>query len=177
MLAALTILLTITAAEPVQPVQIKMPEMEIEMTPRSPNQMSSFYEARGFPKPMLDILKQQCFITIGIKNTSREKIWLDLSSWTFQADGKELVRIHRNTWKRRWQDMEIPKSSQATFRWTLMPETLDYLPGEREGGNVTLPFTPGYFSLEASFKTGDDKKGKVINIRTDKLFCAEDPVQ
>ena len=177
MLSTLSFLLMISADRPVEPVHIKTPEMEIEMTPRTPNQMGSFYEARGFPKPMLDILKRQCFITIGIRNTSDERIWLDLSRWSFSADGKPLERVHRDTWKQRWRDMEIPMSKQSTFRWTLIPETLDYLPGEREGGNVTLPFTPGYIRVEASFQTGDDKAGKIIEISSDKLFCAEDPAQ
>ena len=51
MLSTLSFLLMISADRPVEPVHIKTPEMEIEMTPRTPNQMGSFYEARGFPKP------------------------------------------------------------------------------------------------------------------------------
>jgi hypothetical protein len=158
----------------IQPVIIQTPELELELTPRTPDQMGSFYEARGFPENMLNIIRQQCYITVGITNHSNQRIWLDLSSWEFSAGGKILKREHRDYWKTRWKAMNIPLSKQSTFRWTLLPETLDYLPGEREGGNILLPFTRNTISLTATFATGDDKQGKKITIITDTLFCAED---
>ncbi len=157
-----------------QPFTVTTDELQISFTPRTPDQMGSFYEARGFPGKMREILKQQCFITVGIRNTSNKKIWLDVSSWTFTAAGKTLKREHRDYWKKRWQEMGIPLSKQSTFRWTLIPETLDYLPGEHEGGNIVLPFTDKPISMTATFATGDNKQGKPITITTDKLFCAED---
>lgn len=174
MLDILTLLVVIANTQAVQPVIVKTPDLEIDFIPRTPNQMSSFYEARGFPKEMRDILKQQCFITVGITNNSKTKIWLDMAHWEFSNTGKPIKREHRDYWKQRWQEMGMPLSKQSTFRWTLIPEQLDYLPGEREGGNIVLPFTRGYFSVTATFATGDDKKGEKITITTDKLFCAED---
>ncbi len=174
MFTIIPLLAVITNLQIVEPVIIKTAELELEFTARSPNQMASFYEARGFPKAMLSILKQQCFITVGITNTSNQKIWLDLSNWTFTSAGKTLKREHRNYWKNRWQQMNIPLSKQSTFRWTLIPETLDYLPYEREGGNIILPFTKDAITLKAAFATGENKQGKTITISTDKLFCAQD---
>ena len=167
-------LLVIANMQVVQPVIVKNADMEIDFTPRTPNQMGSFYEARGFPKEMRDVLKRQCFITVGILNTSNKKIWLDLSNWRFSAAGKPIHRDHRDVWKKRWQDMGMPLNKQSTFRWTLIPETLDYLPGEHEGGNIVLPFTDKPISITATFATGENKQGKQITITTDKLFCAED---
>jgi hypothetical protein len=168
------ILLVIANMQVAQPVIVKTPELEIKFISRTPNGMSSFYEARGFPKEMRDALKQQCFITVGILNTSKTKIWLDLSNWKFSAAGKPLKRENRSYWKKRWQDMGMPLNKQSTFRWTLIPETLDYLPGEHEGGNIVLPFTDKPISLTATFTTGENQQGKKITITTDKLFCAED---
>lgn len=158
----------------VQPITVTTPELAIDFTPRTPNQMSSFYEARGFPKEMLTILKQQCFITVGILNTSDTKIWLDLDNWHFSAEGQSIKRETREIWKKRWQEMAIPLNKQATFRWTLIPETLDYLPGEHEGGNIILPFTNKPLNVTATFTTGENKQDKIITISTDQLFCAED---
>ncbi len=174
MLNIIPILVVIANMQVVQPVIIQTPELDVELTPRTPNQMGSFYEARGFPKNMLDVLKKQCYITIGIRNKSDRKIWLELSNWTFSAAGKPIKREHRDYWKKRWQDMGMPLNKQSTFRWTLIPETLDYLPGEHEGGNIVLPFTDKAISITATFATGKDKQGKKITITTDKLFCAED---
>ena len=174
MLNIIPVLLVIANMQVVQPIIIQTPELDVELTPRTPNQMGSFYEARGFPKNMLDVLKKQCYITVGIRNKSDRKIWLELSNWTFSAAGKPIKREHRDYWKKRWQEMNIPLNKQSTFRWTLIPEKLDYLPGEEEGGNILLPFTKDYISVRAIFSTGENKQGKKITITTDKLFCAED---
>ena len=157
-----------------QPLLITTDELQIRFTPRTPDQMASFYEARGFPGEMRELLKQQCFITVGIRNTSQKKIWLDLANWRFSVNGRELKRAHRDEWKSRWQSMNIPLSKQSTFRWTLLPESLDYLPGEYEGGNIILPFSAQPIQLEARFLTGDRKQGKPIIIKTNRLFCAKD---
>lgn len=167
-------LLAAVASMQAQPFSVKTPELEVRFVPRTPNQMSSFYEARGFPKVMLETIRQQCFITVGIQNNSKEKIWLDLENWEFASAGQKLTRENRDYWKQQWQKLDIPLSKQSTFRWTLIPETLDYLPGEHEGGNIVLPATSGAITLKATFATGADKQGKVITITTDKLFCAED---
>ena len=174
MFSLLPILAVVTNIQVTQPVIIKTPEMDIKFTSRTPNQMGSFYEARGFPKNMRDILKQQCFITVGIRNKSQSKIWLDLSNWQFSADAKPLKREHRDYWKKRWQDMNIPLSKQSTFRWTLLPESLDYLPNEYEGGNIILPFTDRPISISMTFATGENKNGKTLTLNTDRIFCAED---
>jgi len=174
MLNIIPILVVIANMQVVQPVIIQTAELDIELTPRTPNQMGSFYEARGFPKNMLNVLKKQCYVTIGIRNKSDQKIWLELANWRFSSAGKPLKREHRDYWKKRWQDMNIPLNKQSTFRWTLIPETLDYLPGEEEGGNILLPFTKDFISVRATFATGENKQGKEITITTDKLFCAED---
>ncbi|MCG6939412.1 MAG: hypothetical protein LJE83_14730 [Gammaproteobacteria bacterium] len=174
MLNFIPVLLVIANMQALQPVIIKTPELEIRFMPRTPNQMASFYEARGFPKDMVDVIKRQCYITVGITNNSEQRIWLDLSKWEFSAAGKPLEREHRDSWKQRWATMGMPLSKQSTFRWTLLPEALDYLPGEHEGGNILLPFTREPVSLTASFASGENKQGKQIIITTDKLYCAED---
>jgi len=174
MLYFIPLLAVVANMQAVQPVIVQTPELEVELTPRTPNQMGAFYEARGFPENMLNVIKKQCYITVGITNNSNQRIWLDLSSWEFSAAGKTIKREHRDYWRKRWQDMGIPLNKQSTFRWTLLPETLDYLPGEHEGGNILLPFTSGPISLTATFASGKDKQGKQITITTDKLFCAED---
>ena len=156
------------------PTAISTEQIEIQFAPRTPNQLISFYEARGFPSEMIDILSRQCFITVRIHNKSKDKIWHDLANWQFSHNGKPLKREHRNYWLDKWQSMNMPQASISTFRWTLIPETLDYLPDEEEGGNIILPRVKGPITVRTSFATGDDKKGPVLNIEYDKLYCAED---
>jgi len=158
-----------------QPLSTGTDKFNIQFSPRTPEQIASFYIARGFPEDVVNILKQQCFITIRIHNTGTEKLWLNLANWKFTANGKPLHRDHRDVWKQRWSDMGLPLRFQSTFRWTLLPESLDYVPQEEEGGNIILPRVKGPISLQASFITGNNKQGPVINIEYDKLYCAEDP--
>lgn len=147
--------------------------LHVDLEPRTPEQVSAFYAARGFPRQMVEILSNQCFITVRIHNTSDEVIWLELANWRFIADGEPLTRLHRDAWKARWQAMDVPLSSQSTFRWTLLPETLDFQPGEREGGNIILPSSTGSISVRAEFATGRDGKGPVIRRSFDNVHCGQ----
>lgn len=172
MLNTLAILVIAASASVQLPHRIQHDGIRLELLPRTPDQMASFYEARGFPVEMIDVLKQQCFITVRLHNLHDDILWLELANWSFSVDGKPLERLHRDAWKQRWQAMDMPLPSQSTFRWTLLPETLDYLPDEQEGGNIILPRVGGDIKLHATFKTGNNKDGAVINIDYNKLRCA-----
>lgn len=148
--------------------------LEIEFVGRTQDQMGSFYEARGFPKEMLGVIKQHCLITTRIHNISDDVVWLEMKNWHFSVDGKPTFRKSRDEWRVFWTQMDIPLSKQATFHWTQIPDVLDYLPGEEEGGNITLPRTNQPITIKASFATGKDKKGPVYNVEFNNLRCAED---
>ncbi len=153
---------------------VEQDQIQLELLPRSPEQISSFYEARGFPKEMLTVLSQQCFISVRLHNHRDELLWLELENWTFYNNGKPIHRKHRDEWIQFWKKMDMPMHNQATFRWTLLPEVLDFLPDEREGGNLILPRMAGNITLHATFATGENKQGKSIVIKYDKFSCAED---
>lgn len=144
------------------------------LIPRTPEQIAAFYEARGFPKPALELLRNLCFFTVGFKNKSRDIIWLELDKWIFYTHNSLVQRIHRREWPARWEKLEIPKNLQSTFRWTLLPESLDFRPQEEEGGNIILPRIDTSFSLNASFPTGRNRKGQVLKITMENLRCAAD---
>lgn len=154
--------------------QADIKALELHLTPRTPEQMAAFYEARGFPATMIEVLERQCFITVRIRNNSDDVIWLELANWRFESGGRPLPRLHRQEWKARWAAMNIPLASQSTFRWTLLPETLDFQPDEEEGGNIILPRVTEPIRLRAEFASGADKRGPVIRFAYDELRCAED---
>lgn len=163
------------AAEPAQPLEFDHPKLHVRLIPRTPDQIAAFYIGRGFPTEMIDVLRKQCFITVGIGNRSHEIIWLDLDNWHFRHEDRPLRRYDRAYWKERWTRMNAPLPAQSTFRWTLLPERLDFRPDEREGGNIILERTDESFSLEGEFATGADRRGEPIRMRFDNLRCAEDP--
>lgn len=147
----------------------------MRMIPRTPNQMAAFYEARGFPKFALDAIRKTCFITVGIRNKGEDILWLDLTNWRFRSVDGEIHRLDRHYWKQEWIRLGLSQAHQSTFRWTLIPEQLDYRPQEREGGNIVLPRTGKPFTLEAEFRSGKDKRGSLIKLKFENLQCAEDP--
>lgn len=152
----------------------RQPGLTIRLTPRTPDQMAAFYEARGFPESMVAASRDACFFTVGIHNTSDRIVWLDLDRWRFTGAAGAVRRLDRGWWKARWEALDAPLPSQSTFRWTLLPESLDFRPDEREGGNITLPRSGDTLRVEARFATGADKHGDAIVMTLDGLRCAED---
>lgn len=146
--------------------------IEFSVSVRTPEQLTAFYSGRRFPDDAVQRLARACFLTVGIRNTRAEVVWLDLAAWRFVgANRSTMRRLDRDYWNRVWQRMQLPAASRATFGWTLLPELRDLQPGEPVGGNVTLEFTPLAFSLEASFVTGAQRQGQTVRIDVPGLVC------
>ena len=174
----LTILLSISFASgsnAATPPQYDSPALAVGLMPRTPQQIAAFYEARGFSKPMIQKLKQQCFFTVWIQNKSSQVIWLDLSQWRFRNTDGVVARRDRHYWQAIWDEMQIPLAHQSTFRWTLLPKILDFQPDEREGGNIVLPRHDEPLQIQATFMTQADKSGTPITLNFTNIQCANDP--
>ncbi|MCW8875273.1 MAG: hypothetical protein OQK27_05905 [Gammaproteobacteria bacterium] len=151
------------------------PILTVQLGPRTPEQIAAFYEARGFQADMIEVLRQQCYLTVFIHNKSQDILWLDLQHWEFSNADGPVARLDRHHWRQRWQAMEIPLAHQSTFRWTLLPEQLDFLPGEREGGNLILPRLDKPLRIQARFDTGADRAGPPVQLVFDRVECAVNP--
>ncbi len=151
----------------------------LRMIARTPEQIAAFYYARGFPKAMIDRIVKACFITTGITNKSDKILWMDLADWQFTtADKRPLRRFTRRYWFALWKKMQIPLRFQSTFRWTLIPKSLDYRPQEREGGNITLARTSKSFSLTALFHIGDTRhNARPLMLKLPDIRCAATPTK
>ena len=161
-------------AENPEPPTYENTQIRLRLFPRTPDQMSGFYAARGFPKAMVGLLADYCFFTVVLRNKSPDVVWLELVNWQFMAGNTEVARQHRKQWPPLWEKMHIPMASQSTFRWTLLPEVLDFQPDEAEGGNVVLSRTDRPFILKANFAVGKNKAGKAIQAQIKNLRCAVD---
>lgn len=172
----LALTLHVQAADKVAVPSYEDDLIRLRLIPRTPEQMAGFYEARGFPVAMIEELTQHCFFTVVIKNKSKNIVWLDMSQWQFVAGEQEVRRIPRSDWPPKWTAMHIPLPAQSTFRWTLLPEKLDFQAAESEGGNIILERTERDFSLNARFVLGQTGSDGVRVARIDKLECAHAPV-
>ncbi len=158
-------------------IRIENDLLSMWLMPRTPQQVAAFYEARGFPQEAIDLLKQKCFLTVGIRNRSDRVIWLQLNEWRFLNTRTEVQRLDQSYWKARWQRLDLPQANRSTFGWTVLPEVRDLHPHEPVGGNIILPKTDSAFTLEAPFEIGIDRGGEQRLVRVPNLRCANDSTQ
>jgi len=144
---------------------------------RSPNQIAAFYEARGFPEAAINEVRKVCFITIGLGNNSSQKLYHDLSQWQFSDKDGLVKRILRPKWKKRWSELDLEKRFQSTFRWTLMPEKLDFYPQEGEGGNLIFPRTGKPLTITTHIRIGEGDKISLHQVTFKDIQCAIDAEQ
>lgn len=150
----------------------KGPSIELHASPRSPDQIAAFYEARGFPRNAIEALTQTCFVTVSFRNRSGDTVWLELSRWRFVDEhGREVKRRDRAYWSALWEKLGVPMANRATFGWTQLPEVRDLRPSEPVGGNVALLPPSGRFRIETRFATGAHKQGQDITVTLDNLSC------
>lgn len=131
----------------------------LRLVPRTAEQMAGFYEGRGFSREAIDHIRSRCFVTAMLRNTSTTVVWLELANWEFRNKQGPVARVGRPVWKREWTEQGLPAAHQATFSWTLMPESRDLQAEEPVGGNITLPRVDGPITLRASFYLGADRSG------------------
>jgi hypothetical protein len=148
-------------------------DLKVRIIARSQDQMAAFYEARGFPRKAVKQLKQFCFFTIGITNKSHNIIHHDLEKWSFTSTDSALKRVHRNTLKTYWLNAGLEKRLISTFRWTLLPENLDFRPQESEGGNIVVTRSQQPFNIHAVFNKEDKNRLKIINVEINDVMCAD----
>jgi len=173
LLCLLDTIIPVYAAKPT-PYQVKNESIFMRLFPRTPSQMAGFYEGRGFPATAIQATTEQCFITVVVRNLGREKIWLNLSNWKIYGAKGQIDRITRDQWTKTWSNLNVPKSYQATFYWTLLPETRDLHHDEPVGGNITLTPTYTPFTIEAIFPTGDHQQGKPLSVKMENVHCIKD---
>lgn len=147
-------------------------ELGFSISVRTPEQVTAFYSARGFPDQAVRALVNSCLLTVGMHNNRPDVVWLELANWRFtDAQGREVRRITRRDWEARWEQLQVPPASRATFGWTQLPESRDLQPGEPVGGNVAVLPPTGPFTLEARFRTGQRKDGPVLRVHIPDLRC------
>jgi hypothetical protein len=148
--------------------------LRIRLAPRTPNQIAAFYEARGFPSFAIDEVRKVCFITVGLANKSDMKLYHDLKQWHFTDSKGPVQRLLRPYWTERWNQLGLAKRFQSTFRWTLLPENLDFYPQEGEGGNLIFPRTGRSITIQARIRAGEPGKQVIYQITFNNVNCVKD---
>jgi hypothetical protein len=174
LLVCLQALPSLAASKPHPGPFFENDDMKIALTPRTPEQMAAFYEARGFPPEALERIQQTCFFTVIIKNNSKRILWLELDQWTITSDGKVLPHLDEHYWNAQWDEINLRQASRSTFGWTQLPLVRDLQPGEGVGGNMVIPGATRVFNIEARFHTGADKQGEVVRLGFGNVNCQQE---
>ncbi len=141
----------------------------------TPEQISAFYEARGFPPEALERFRATCFITVHVDNKGDRVLWLETANWRITQAGVPVSRLGRDHWNRVWDEIDLPQANRSTFGWTQLPDVRDLQPTEPVGGNIVLPRNGRPYNIRANFHTGAGKRQGMISVDFDNLHCAEDP--
>lgn len=166
-----TFLSVVSAADDKVPLRYEDSEVTMRIVIRSPDQLSAFYQGRGFNQDAINEVLKTCYITPLIKNKKYKVLWLELDNWKFTVNGKSIPRIKRDYWRKKWRDIGLSQAHQSTFGWTLMPESRDLRLDEGVGGSVVIPMQSQPFNLTAIFKTGHNKMGKTKTITFKDITC------
>ncbi len=149
-------------------------QVSMRLVLRTPEQLSAFYQGRGFNAAAIESILDTCFITPIIHNKTLDVLWLELDNWRFSASGQELARIKRDYWAGQWRLASLPQAQQSTFGWTLMPEVRDLRLDESVGGSVVIPLQSRPVTMRANFHTGADKRGATKTIVFEAIQCPTD---
>jgi hypothetical protein len=142
---------------------------------QTPEQISAFYEARGFPPEALERIRATCFFTVHVDNKGSEVLWLETANWRITQDGVPVSRLGRDHWNRVWDEIDLPQAKRSTFGWTQLPDVRDLQPTEPIGGNIVLPRNGRPYNIRANFHTGANRRQGMISVDFENLHCAEDP--
>lgn len=148
-------------------------QLRVWLRPRTTTQMAAFFEARGFPEQMVEKLSGYCFFTVVVKNKMSDNLVMDLSQWKFFGSHQPVTRLPRSVWPPLWKKLNIPLAAQSTFRWTLLPENLNFYAHENEGGNIILEKTDERFDIRAPFGKGTEKDKLSILALIKNVQCAD----
>ena len=171
LLAALVCTRAYALDEPYPGPFVENDQLLVVLIPHTREQMTAFYEARGFPRDAIDRIRKTCFVTVHVRNKSRSVIWLEQKNWRTSSNNKPLQRLGSDYWSGQWDDIDLPLASRSTFGWTQLPLVRDLQPDEPVGGNIVFPGTTESFDLEARFYAGKDKRGGMLVTRFENIQC------
>ena len=171
LLLSVALLSQSAVADGKNPLKYEDEQVSMRLVLRTPEQLSAFYQGRGFNQAAIDRILETCFITPIIHNKTLDAVWLELGNWQFEAGKQPIARITRDYWSGKWREAGLPQAQQSTFGWTLMPEVRDLRLDEGVGGSVVIPLQSQPFTMTANFHTGLDKKGKIKTIVFEGIQC------
>ena len=113
------------------------PGFSLQFIQLLPNYIRAIYSARGLPDDVVELMAGYCVFGTIIKNESSQPLSYRVADWRYMtADGREHRIKTKTEWLQEWQDRGV------AFRWSLLPDTQTFAPGDWSQGFTTLPLPP-----------------------------------
>lgn len=113
------------------------PGFSLQFIQLLPDYIRAVYSARGLPHDLVERMAGYCIFGTIIKNESTQPLSYRVADWRYiTADGQEHPIKTKTEWLQEWQDRGV------AFRWSLLPDTQTFAPGDWSQGFTTLPLPP-----------------------------------
>jgi len=170
--------------------ELKEKGIRIRLVQRLPDQTRAYFLKRGFTLKQAEIIAQSCVFQTIFYNLAAavpgNSLTYNLNDWkviphsesinkldkTKSAANSNLAKLKvREDWAKTWVSHSIPSAAKIAFKWSLLPTSQVYRPGDHNWGMTIYDLKPGKkFTLQLSWKQrGSIKIRKIKNIQ-----CAPD---
>jgi hypothetical protein len=113
------------------------PGFSLQFIQLLPNYIRAIYSARGLPDDVVEVMAGYCVFGTIIKNESTQPLSYRVADWQYiTADGTKHPIKTKSEWLKEWRDRGV------AFRWSLLPDTQTFAPGDWSQGFTTLPLPP-----------------------------------
>jgi hypothetical protein len=113
------------------------PGFSLQFIQLLPDYIRAIYSARGLPDDVVELMAGYCVFGTIIKNESTEPLSYRVADWRYiTADGRAHPIKTKTEWLKDWRDRGV------AFRWSLLPDTQTFAPGDWSQGFTTLPLPP-----------------------------------
>ena len=145
----------------------------LQLIQRTPDQTRAFFQARGFSPTASDQIAEACVLQAILRNEGEVPLRVDLRPWRVLQDGQEQPIPVAQSWRSRWEALQVALAAQIAFRWALFPTQQRFFPGDQAWGMIPFGPAPGtVFNLLLMWKEDQiPRQGHISGIR-----CPADPV-
>jgi hypothetical protein len=146
--------------------------IQVRLTQISPDQVRSFYQARGFSPQTAERYASECVFMTVVRNIGDTTIQHRLADWRYEVAGQPPRAIRGKTdWERLWKRQGVSESARIAFTWAQFPAIQAFAPGDWNQGMTAYNVPHGsHFDLSFVWQAG----GKTHSGKLEQVRCADE---
>jgi len=145
--------------------------VSLQLVQRLPDQTRAFFQARGFSGAAAERIANACIFQTIFRNESEQPLSYRLDDWRILHRGASGKLMTRERWDAVWQEGEASQAARIALRWSLLPTSQRFEPGDYNWGMTGFGLPSGStFDLEMVLRLGGEKLTRTI----DGIVCPPD---